>query len=117
MAPLADSVTLKLVFETSKKMFPAPSTLIRAVDVAELGTVTVCEPSFGTLLTSVIGNVFPPSLENRMLTLAVLMPFPVVPATFHVTVCEVPPAHETDVLGLVTVNADPVLTIVTRDSS
>src|SRR5687767_4294338 len=38
------------------------------------------------------------------------MPLPVVPATFHETVCADPPAQETAVFGAVAAKAEPVLT-------
>src|SRR5687768_10017678 len=45
-----------------------------------------------------------------MLTVAVLMPLPVVPATFHIAVRVSPPDQVTFVFGEVTANALPVLT-------
>lgn len=79
--------------------------MIRAVVVFPTGMVTICEPSFGVFDARVVGNVFPPSVEYRMLTFAVLIGEPLVPATFHVTVCDEPPVHVTLVFGAVTAKA------------
>jgi hypothetical protein len=54
--------------------------------------------------------VLPPSVERKTETLLQLIPFAVVPDTFHVTVCDELPAQFTAVFGDVTANAAPVLT-------
>ena len=79
------------------------ATLTRAVVEFVLGIVTLCVPSLGVAAASVVGKVRPPSVESRMSTLAQLTGAAVVLATFHVTVCVLPPGHVTAVLGDVTV--------------
>jgi hypothetical protein len=49
-----------------------------------------------------VGNVSPPSFDNEILTFAQLTGAAVVLFTFHVIVCDEPPAHETFVFGDVT---------------
>ena len=109
--PVAAAVIVKFTFEMSKKMLPTDSTLIRASVVAVPGRVTDCEPSFGVPATSTVGNVYPPSVESRMLTFAQLIGVAVVLATFHVTVCCDPPAQLTAVLGEVTRNGPAEATV------
>ena len=93
-------------------MFPTASIIILQFGEATFGTVIASEPSFGVLATKVV-NVAPLSLENKMFTLEVLIPFAVVPATFHVMVCEEPCVQVTSaVAGEVTLNG-PVLANVT----
>ena len=48
-------MTVKFVFETSKKMLPTASILTRAVVVSTSGIVTSCEPSFGMLSARTYG--------------------------------------------------------------
>lgn len=55
---------LKLTLDISKKIFPEPFTLTRAVLLMFDGTVIVWEPSFGVPKTSAMGNVFPPSVDK-----------------------------------------------------
>ena len=110
-------VTVKFVFEMSKKMLPTASTFILAVEVVPTGIVTACDPSLGVVAAKTIGNVCPPSVDIDILTLAQLTGAAVVFATFHVTVCDEPPAHETFVLGDVTVKGPEVLLTVTIISS
>ena len=95
---------VKLAFEMSKKTLVAHATLIRAVDVVTFGSVTDCEPSLGVAAASVVGNVVPPSVDSRMLTLAQFTGDAVVLATFHVTVWVLALPHVTAVLGEVTWN-------------
>ena len=109
--PVVAAVIVKFTFEISKKTLPAASTLIRASVVAVPGRVTACEPSFGVPATSTVGNVYPPSVESRMLTFAQLIGVAVVLATFHVTVCCDPPAQLTAVLGEVTRNGPAEATV------
>ena len=67
---------------------PAPdsTTMTRALVVVMLGIVTDWLPSLGVAVRRVVGNVAPPSFDNRMSTLGALTGAAVVPATFHVTV-------------------------------
>jgi hypothetical protein len=70
------------------------------------------------LLTKTV-YVAPPSVEIRISTFAQLTGLAVVPATFHVTVCEVAPTHEIPVaVGYVTVNGpdDATLTVTASSS-
>src|SRR4051812_49824730 len=76
----------KLPWEISKKILPAASTLMRAWLVVIFGSTTVWEPSLGVPLTSVMGKVLPPLVDNKIFTVAALMGDAVVPATFHKTV-------------------------------
>ena len=85
-------------------MLPTASTFTRACVVAVAGRVTACEPSFGVLAARVSGNVAPPSVDSRMLTVAVLIGAAFVPETFHVTVCAAPRGAMTAVFGAVTRN-------------
>ena len=95
---------VKLAFEMSKKMLPAHSTLMRADEVASLGTVMLCEPSLAVLSAKVWPKVVPPSVESKILTEEQLTGAAVVLATSQVTLCWLPPAHVTAVLGAVTAN-------------
>src|SRR5690348_8280323 len=70
LAGPVDAVIVKFTFERSKKMFPTAATLTRASVVAVFGTVIWAEPLLGTLAASVVGNVFPPSVESRIATFA-----------------------------------------------
>ncbi len=94
---------VKFVSLMSQKMLPAASTFTRQVELTTPGRETDWVPSFGVLASSVVGKVFPPSVERRMLTLAAFTGAPLVPTTFHVTVWgEV--FHVTAVFGAVTAN-------------
>ena len=97
----------------SKKMLPTASTLIRACVVGVFGTVITSEPSFGVEAVKTVGKFSPPSVDNEILTFAVLIGAAVVPLTFHDTVCAVPPVYETAAFCVVTRNGVPVLTEVT----
>ena len=70
-------------------------------------------PLFGTLLASTIGKVLPPSVDSEIFTFAQLIGAMFVFATFHVTVCCVPPANVVAVFGAVITNGPAVLTDVT----
>ena len=48
-------MTVKFVFETSKKKLPTASTFTRAVVVSTSGIVTGSVPSFGVLVASTSG--------------------------------------------------------------
>lgn len=111
--PGEPNVMVKLLFEISKKILPTDSTFILAVVVGTFGIVTDCEPSLGVLLASVYGHVFPPSVDNRMFTLAQLTGAAVVLFTVQVMVCADNPGHETAVLGAETPNGPEVLVTVT----
>src|SRR5688572_11196746 len=102
--PPPPGVTWKFAFETSKKMFPTASTLMRAVVVVPAGITTACEPSFGVLATSTVGNDVPPFVDSRMRTFAAPTGATAVFATSQVTVCVEPAGQLTFVLGAVTTN-------------
>src|SRR5262245_12048627 len=85
------SVIVKSAFETSKKMLPTASTLIRASVVAMFGIVTGSEPSFAVLAAKTTGYVWPPSDDRLIFTFAVPMGARSVPALSQVTVCAEPP--------------------------
>lgn len=51
--PGEPNVTVKLLFDMSKKIFPTDSTFILAVVVGTFGMVTSCVPSLGVLAASV----------------------------------------------------------------
>ena len=90
--------------------------MILPVVVVALGIVTGCEPSFGVPANRVV-HVFPLSVDQRISTLAVFTPLAVVPATSHVTVCELPPAYVVAVFCEVTRNGPAVeLTVITASS-
>lgn len=105
-------VMVKLVLETSKKIFPTASTFILAVVVGVLGIVTTSLPSLAVLATRVLNEV-PPSVEREIFTLAQLTGAAVVFATLHVMVCDELPAHDTAVFGAVTENGPDELETVT----
>ena len=107
---------VKLVLEISKKIFPTDMILILAVVDGVLGIVTTSVPSFGVLATRTVGKVNPPSVDNRIFTLAQFTGAAVVLATAHVTVCDEPPSHETFVFGIVTWKGPEVLVTVTAIS-
>src|SRR5438128_12229183 len=86
--------------EISKKMFPAPSTLMRAESVLIFGSRTLRKPLLGTFAARTMGKERPPLVESRIFTFVVLTGALVVPATFQVTVCV--PHHVTSVLGEIT---------------
>ena len=113
----AAPVIVKFVLEMSKKILPTASTFILAVVVVPTGIVTASEPSLAVLATNTVGNVFPPSVDMDIFTFAQLTAPALVLATFHVTVCDEPPAQETFVLGEVTENGPEVFVTVTTMSS
>ena len=86
-------VIVKLLFDTSKNVPLAQITITLAVVEATLGTVTGCVPSFGTLLANTVGNVAPPSVDNKISTLAQATGARSVPDTSQVTVSVLLPAH------------------------
>jgi hypothetical protein len=85
--PPAPMVIVKFASETSKKILPTPSTLIRAVVVGRLGIGRFSEPSLAVLAVITVENVVPPFVDNEILTFAALTGAAVVFATFHVIVC------------------------------
>ena len=111
---MAVALTLKLTSDISKKILPAPSTLIRPCVVVTFGIVTVSVPSFGVLARIVVGNVRPPSVENDILTFAALTGAAVVLFTVHEMVCDEPPAHVTAVLGAVTLKGPELPSTLTE---
>jgi hypothetical protein len=62
-----------------------PFTIILLVVPGVFGIVIACVPSFG-VAANIVDQLFPPSVDNKISTLAQLTPFAVVPATAHVTV-------------------------------
>ena len=109
------AVIVKLVFEMSKKILPTASTLMRAVVLAELGTVTVFDPVLGVEGVNIVGKLLPPSVDNEIFTFVAFTGRAAVPAGFHVTFNKLPPTTETAVLGAVTVNGPEVPSIVMLD--
>ena len=107
---------VKLVFEISKKIFPTASTFIRLVVPCTEGTVTTCEPSLGVADAKTVGNVFPPSVDNKMFTELQFTEPAFVPFTDHVTVAVLPAFQVTFVFGAVTWNGPAVLVTVTTTS-
>ena len=104
----------KLTGEIAKKILPTASTFILAVVVGVFGMVNASVPSFAVLAANTVGNVWPPSVDKDIFTLAQLTGAAVVLATAHVMVCVEPPAQETAVLGAVTENGpDAALTVTT----
>src|SRR6188508_2759186 len=77
---------VKFVLEISKKIFPTASTFTRHNEPGDAGTVMTCEPSLGVAATNTVGNVNPPSVDNKIFTLAQFTEPVLVPFTFHVTV-------------------------------
>ena len=110
------ALIVKFVLEISKKILPTASTFILSVELAVLGMVNACDRSFGVLAINTVGNVCPPSVLKEIFTLAQLTGAAVVLATFHVMVCEEPPAQLTAVLGAVMINGPDVLLTVTTIS-
>src|ERR1043166_894799 len=104
---------VKFALDISKKILPTASTFMRAAVVGLLGTMIGSDPSFGVLAAITMGNVLPPSVESDILTFAQLIGALGVLATFHVTVCDDPPDHETAVLGCVTAKGPAVETTLT----
>jgi len=75
---------------------------MRAVVLATFGTVIVWLPSFGVLADRMMGNVLPPFVDSDILTFAHETGAEAVFATFHVTVCDVPPVQVVAEFGDVT---------------
>ena len=69
-----------------------------------LGTVNISVPSFAVLALRTVENLFSPSVESEILTLAQFTGAPDVPATFQVTVCIDPVVHTTAVFGAAMLN-------------
>ena len=64
------SPTVTLAFEISKNTFPTASILNLAVALYIQGISTSSLPSFAVFRARLIGKVFPPSYDRRILTLA-----------------------------------------------
>ncbi len=73
-------------------MWLVPLTMILLVVPEVLGITTAWVPSFGVPATKTIGKVNPPSVDNKISTLAQFTPFAFVPATVQLIVCDVPAA-------------------------
>jgi hypothetical protein len=110
------ATTLKLPLEISKKIFPTASIFTRAVVVNPVGIVTPSLPSFGVPARSVIGKVFPPSVDIRILTRAVDTGGLLVFATFQVIVAEFPPPSVSPPFGNVTAKG-PLFPSTKRNAS
>lgn len=110
------SPIVKLVLEMSKKIFPTASTLIRHVLLKVEGTVITSEPSFGVAAANTSVKVFPPSVDNKIFTLAQFTEPAFVPFTLQVTVALVPASQVSAVFGEVTANGPEVLVTVTTAS-
>jgi hypothetical protein len=91
--PLAGAVMVKFALQISKKILPTDSTLILAVVDALFGTVIVSDPSFGVFEINTTGHVKPPSVDNKIFTLAQLTGAKSDPLTVQVTVCVLPEAQ------------------------
>ena len=74
--------------------------------------VTLAEPLLGRAPATSVGNVSPPSVERRILTVAHEIGATLVFATLQVTVWVEAPAHVTAVFGAVTTKGPAVLTAV-----
>ena len=107
---------VKLVLEISKKIFPTASTLILQVLLNETGTLISSEPSLGVAAAKTTGKLFPPSVDNKMFTLAQFTGAPVVPFTLQVTVAVLPASQVILVLGDVTWNGPELFVTVTTIS-
>ena len=59
------------------------------------GTVITSEPSLAVAAANTVGNVFPPSVDNKIFTVAQFTEPALVPFTFHVTVAVLPAFHVT----------------------
>ena len=108
---------VKFVLEISKKIFPTAATLILHCEDRLLGTVIAWEPSFGVLPMSVIGKLFPPSVDNKIATLAQFTGERFVLLTLQLTVCVDPTGHDTAVFGAVTAKGPALPLTVTSTSS
>ena len=109
---------VKLELDISKKTFPIDSifTLQLVLVPTREGIDTDCVPSLGVLAWRTVGNVWPPSVEREIFTLAQLTGANVVLATDHVIVWELPPAQVSAVLGAETAKGPDVLVTVTTMS-
>src|SRR5437868_9020434 len=110
------AVIVKSAFEISKNIFPTASTFILAVVVGVFGITNASVPSFGVLAANTVGNVWPPSIDKDIFTLAQLTGAAVVLATAHVIVCVDPPTYDTAVFGDVTEKGPEALLTVTTIS-
>ena len=66
--------------------------MIRLVVPALFGITTLAAPLLGVAESKVIGKVFPPSVDNKIVTFEQFTPFAFVPATVQFIVCDVPAA-------------------------
>ena len=113
--PVAPAVIVKFVLEISKKILPTASILIRAVVVGVFGISNSSLPSFAVLARRTVGNVFPPSVDNEILTFAAFTGGDELLATFHVTVWNALPGNDTFVFGAVIANGPLLASIVTLE--
>src|SRR4030095_16877004 len=107
---------VKFVLEISKKIFPTASTFTRQVEPGDAGTVISCDPSLAVAAANKVGNVAPPSVDNKIFTVAQFTEPPLVPFTFQVTVAVLPAFHVTAVFGAVIAKGPAVLVTVTTTS-
>src|SRR5215213_5524404 len=84
---------VKFTLLISKKIFPTASIFTLHCEPGLFGTVIFSVPSFGVLAASVMGKLFPPSVESRILTVAQLTGATLVEFTLQVTVCVEPTVH------------------------
>ena len=87
-----DPVMVKFTLLTSKKIWLVPFTMILLVVPGLFGITTLAVPVFGFAESKVIGNVCPPSVDNKISTFAQFTKFTFVPATVQFIVCDDPAA-------------------------
>src|SRR4051812_38476828 len=104
-----EGTTVRLAFEISKKILSDAIIRIRPLVVAVLGTCTVSLPSLGVLAASITGKLWPPSVENPIVTLLHFIRALVVFATFQVMVTRLPPFHLIALSSPVTTKGPAVL--------
>ena len=117
-APQAGGAPItKSALEISKKILPTASTLMRHVVLNDEGIVITSDPSLAVAAAKTVGNVFPPSVDNKIFTLAQLTGAAVVLFTLQVTVADEPASQVIFVLGDVTWKGPEVLVTVTTTSA
>ncbi len=112
----AGAPIVKLVLEISKKIFPTASTFIRLVVPVVFGTFITSVTSFAVAAANTVGNVCPPSVDNKIFTLWQFTDPPFVPFTLHVTVAVDPAFQVIFELGEVTAKGPAVFVTVTTAS-
>ena len=107
---------VKFVLDISKKILPTASIFIRLLVPETGGTVIISVPSLGVALAKTVGKVVPPSVDNKMFTVAQFTDPAFVPFTLQVTVVWLPALQVTLVFGVVTWKGPAVLVTVTTIS-